>query len=67
MRELTREEMSSVAGGNHTTNGGTAVGQINLGGSGGTGVLAQGGRGGNANNSGDVTVKQKTANEIEII
>jgi hypothetical protein len=66
MRELTREEMSSVAGGGHTTNGGTAVGQINMAGNGGTGVLATGGRGGNANNSGPVTVKQKTANEIEV-
>ena len=64
MRELTREEISSVAGGNHTTNGGTAVGQINMGGNGGTGVLAKGGNGGNANNSGPVTVKQKTADFI---
>ena len=64
MRELTRDEMSSVAGGNHTTNGGTAVGQINLGGSGGTGVLAKGGNGGNANNSGNVTVHQTTADFI---
>ena len=65
MRELTREEMSSVAGGQHN-NGGTAVGQINLGGSGGTGVLAQGGRGGNANNSGPVTVRQITGNDIDL-
>jgi hypothetical protein len=64
MRELTREEMSSVAGGNHTTNGGTAVGQINMAGNGGTGVLAKGGNGGNANNSGNVTVHQTTADFI---
>jgi hypothetical protein len=67
MRELTREEMSRVAGGKHTTNGGSAVGQINQSGSGGTSVLAQGGKGGNANNTGQVTVHVTTSNGTIII